>query len=474
MYDRMRTFTKDELETIHNASMRILKEVGVAFHDAETLQIFKDHSVNVDGQTVFFEERIVRNAIESAPSQFTITARNPEHSVVIGGDHFVCAPGYGAPFIVVKDGGQRAATMEDYDIFCKLVQTSKYLDLNGFLMVEPSDMPAHTAHLNMLFSSIVLSDKVFMGSPVSKEGACATLDMAGIVWGKKENIRNKPVIISLINSLSPLQYSAEMCASLVEFAKYGQPCIIAPLMMAGTSGPIQVAGLLALQNAEILAGITLAQLINPGTPVLYGTASSITDMKTGGLSIGAPEQSIILSGMAQMSRFYGLPSRGGGGLTDAQVPDMQAGVESAFALMTAARNGINFIMHSCGILGSYLAMSFEKFLIDEEVCGMVKKLLTPIEVSEESIDFDMIKEVGVGGQYLTQPKTFQLCRKEFFIPRLLGRENYANWEKAGKKRINTTALFYLDERLSRYTKPDIDAGVEKALADFIQRKKQQL
>ncbi len=364
--------------------------------------------------------------------------------------------------------------MEDYDTFCKLVQTSKYLDLNGFLMVEPSDIPAHTAHLNMLFSSIVLSDKVFMGSPVSKEGACATLDMAGIVWGKKENIRNKPVIISLINSLSPLQYSTEMCASLVEFTKYGQPCIIAPLMMAGTSGPIQVAGLLALQNAEILAGITLAQLINPGTPVLYGTASSITDMKTGGLSIGAPEQSIILSGMAQMSRFYGLPSRGGGGLTDAQVPDMQAGVESAFALMTAARNGINFIMHSCGILGSYLAMSFEKFLIDEEVCGMVKKLLTPIEVSEESIDFDMIKEVGVGGQYLTQPKTFQLCRKEFFIPRLLGRENYANWEKAGKKRINTTALFYLDERLSRYTKPDIDAGVEKALADFIQRKKQQL
>ncbi len=172
-----------------------------------------------------------------------------------------------------------------------------------------------------------------------------------------------------------------------------------------------------------------------------------------------------------MARYYGLPSRGGGGLTDAHVPDMQAGVESAFALMTAARSGINFIMHSCGILGSYLAMSFEKFLIDEEICGMVKKFLTPIEVTEESIDFDMIKEVGIGGQYLTQPQTFQRCRKEFFIPRLLERESYVNWKKTGKKRINTTALFYLDERLSRYTKPDIDEGVEKALAEFVQRKK---
>jgi trimethylamine--corrinoid protein Co-methyltransferase len=470
MYDRMQTLTSSELEAIHKASMRILQKIGVAFPDEKARNIFKKHNIKIEGQTVFLEEETVRNSIESAPSQFTITARNPEHNVVIGEDQFICIPGYGSPFVVTVDGQQRKATMEDYDNFCKLVQTSKYLDMNGFMMVEPSDVPSKTAHLDMLFSSIVLSDKAFMGSPVSAEGARDALDMAGIVWGQKEHLMNKPVMISLINSLSPLKYSEEMSGSLVEFARYGQPCVIASLIMAGTSGPVQIAGLLALQNAEVLAGITLAQLINPGTPVVYGTASSITDMRTGGLCIGAPEQSVIVTGIAQIARFYGLPSRGGGGLTDAHIPDMQAGIESAFALITAARNGINFILHSCGILDSYLSMSFEKFLLDEELCGMVKKLLTPIEITDESIDFNMIKDVGIGGQFLTQPSTVKLCRKAFFMPRLLCRETYAGWESSGKRRVDETASHYLSNRLSQYTKPPIDEGVEKALAEFIQRR----
>jgi trimethylamine--corrinoid protein Co-methyltransferase len=250
--------------------------------------------------------------------------------------------------------------------------------------------------------------------------------------------------------------------------------VLASLIMAGTSGPVQIAGLLTLQNAEILAGITLAQLINPGTPVVYGTASSITDMKTGGLCIGAPEQSLIVTGIAQLARFYNLPSRGGGGLTDAHVPDMQAGIESAFALMTAARNGINFILHSCGILDSYLSMSFEKFLLDEELCGMVKKLLAPIEITEDTIDVNMIKEVGIGGQFLTQPATVKLCRKAFFLPCVLCRDSYTSWEMAGKKRADDAASLYLNKRLGQYEKPPIDEGIEQALAEFVERKKTQL
>ncbi len=471
MYDRMQTFTQAELEQIHSASMRILKEVGVVFYNDEALNIFKDHGAKVERNTVFLEEKTVKNAIESAPSQFTVTARNPQHNIVIGGEQFVFAPGYGAPFMMMTDGEHRKATMKDYSIFCKLVKTSKYLDANGFLMVEPSDVPTETAHLDMLFSNIVLCDKVFMGSPISREGACDALEMAGIVWGNKENVLNTPVMILLISALSPLQYTQEMCGALVEFARYGQPCVIAPLAMAGASGPIEIAGLLALQNAEILAGLTLAQLINPGMPVVYGSASSITDMRTGGLCVGAPEQAMILSATAQIAKFYDLPSRGGGGLADAHIPDMQAGIESALSLVTAARHGINFILHACGILNAYLAMSFEKFLIDEELCGMVKKLLTPIKITEDTIDFDMIKNVGIGGEYLTQPKTAQLCRKAFFLPHLMCKDSYARWEQSGKQRIDETASLYLTERLAKYTKPDIDEGVEQALAEFVQRKK---
>jgi trimethylamine--corrinoid protein Co-methyltransferase len=471
MYDRMHEFTKEQLDRLHNASMRLLGETGIAFNEPEAVEIFARNGIKVDGKKVFLEEKHVRKALETAPSRFTIAARNPAKSVAVGEDDFVLAPGYGAPFVTTAEGVQREATMQDYDSFCKLVQTSKYVDMNGFMMVEPSDVPSGTAHLDMLFSSIVLSDKAFMGSPVSRQGAIDALEMAGIVWGGKENIRNKPVMISLINSLSPLQFSDEMAASLIEFARYGQPCVVAALIMAGSSGPVTLSGVLAVQNAEILAGLTLAQLVNPGTPIVYGSTSSVMDMKTGGLSIGAPELSRFVSATAQMARYYGLPSRSGGGLTDAHVPDAQAGMESALALSTAARSGINFVLHACGILGSYISMSFEKFLVDEELCGMVRSLVRPVEVTDESIDLPMIQKVGIGGQYLTQPKTFKLCRTEFFLPQLANRQNYQGWTDAGKLRADQRAAEALQARLAKYEKPEIDPAVERALSEYVSARK---
>lgn len=471
MYDRMHELTKDHLDRLHAASLRLLGETGIAFNEPEALEIFAKHGVKVEGKKVFLEEKHVQKALETAPSRFTITARNPARSVAVGEDDFVLAPGYGAPFVTTAEGVQREATMQDYDSFCKLVHTSKYVDMNGFMMVEPSNVPSGTAHLDMLFSSIVLSDKAFMGSPVSRQGAIDALEMAGIVWGGKENLRNKPVMISLINSLSPLQFSDEMAASLIEFARYGQPCVVAALIMAGSSGPVTLSGVLAVQNAEILAGLALAQLVNPGTPIVYGSTSSAMDMKTGGLSIGAPELSRFVSATAQMARYYGLPSRSGGGLTDAHVPDMQAGMESALALSTAARSGINFVLHACGILGSYISMSFEKFLVDEELCGMVRSLVRPVEVTDESIDLPMIQKVGIGGQYLTQPKTFKLCRTEFFLPQLASRQNYQGWTDAGKLRADQRAAEALQARLAKYEKPEIDPAVERALSEYVSRRK---
>ncbi len=471
MYDRMHEFTKEQLDRLHAASMRLLGETGISFNEPEAVEIFAQHGVKVDGKKVFLTEKDVRKALDTAPSRFTITARNPAKSVAVGEDDFVLAPGYGAPFVTTAEGVQREATMQDYDNFCKLVQTSKYVDMNGFMMVEPSDVPSATAHLDILFSSIVLSDKAFMGSPVSRLGAIDALEMAGIVWGGKEHIKNKPVMISLINSLSPLQFSDEMAGSLIEFARYGQPCVVAALIMAGSSGPVTMSGVLAVQNAEILAGLTLAQLVNPGTPIVYGSTSSAIDMKTGGLSIGAPELSRFVSATAQMARYYGLPSRSGGSLTDAHLADAQAGVESALALSTAARSGINFVLHSCGILGSYISMSFEKFLVDEELCGMVRRLLRPVEVTDESIDLPMIQKVGIGGQYLTQPKTFKLCRTEFFLPQLANRQNYQGWTDAGKLRADQRATEALQARLAKYEKPEIDPAVERALSEYVSRRK---
>lgn len=472
MDDRMQTITQDQMSRVHDASMELLSGVGVAFNESEALALFASNGFRVDGKTVFMTEAQVQKALDSAPARFTVTARNPAKSVAVGGEDFVFAPGYGAPFIALSDGGQRHATMADYDNFCKLIQTSTTMDMNGFMMVEPADVSPATAHLDMLFSNIVLCDKPFMGSPVSKQGARDCVAMAALLWGGVDQLaQTGPVCVSLINSLSPLQFSDEMAGALIESARCNQACVIASLVMAGSSGPVTLAGVLALQNAEILAGVTLAQLVNPGAAVIYGSTSSAMDMRTGGLAIGCPELSMVVSATAQMARFYQLPSRSGGSLTDAHLPDAQAAAESVLALTTAVRNGIHFILHSAGILGSYIAMSFEKFLLDEEMGAILRKLIRPIDFSAEAIDTPMIKRVGIGGQYLTQPSTFERCRTEFYTTDFFNRLNYPGWKDAGAKRIDQVATEKLSERLAAYEKPPIDPDVETALAAYVTQRK---
>jgi trimethylamine--corrinoid protein Co-methyltransferase len=465
--------SKAQITRIHDASMEILSRVGVAFNEAEALDLFSRGGFNVDGTTVRVTEAQVYKALTTAPPQFTVRARQPDKSVTIGGDgNLVFAPGYGAPFIAGPDGSQREAVLADYDLFCKLVQTSDIIDMNGFMMVVPGDLPPETAHLDMLFSSLVLCDNAFMGSPLSRQTARDTLEMAAIVWGGQDRFAEAgPVTVSLISSQSPLQFHGDTAGALIELARANQACVIDSLVMAGSSGPITLAGALALQNAEILAGIVLAQLVHPGAPVIYGGLSSAMDMPSGGLSVGCPELSSVVSATAQLARFYGLPSRSGGSLTDAHGIDAQAAVESALALSTAVQSGIHFILDAAGILGTYMAMSLEKFLIDEELCRLLRKLTVPIEVSEGTLDVEMIKTVGIGGQYLTQPETLRRCRTEFYGPGLFIRGSHAGWRSAGARRIDQVAGQEVDRRLAAYEKPAIDPDVEAGLRAYITARK---
>jgi trimethylamine---corrinoid protein Co-methyltransferase len=471
MYERMHLLSSEDFSKLHDATMEIFKDVGVAFHEPEAMEIFRRNGVKTDGNLVYLRERDVQLALDAAPAQFQIEARNPEKSVTIGGTHLVISPGLGNPFMVDADGGQRPALMEDYENFCKLVHTSKFIDMTGYLMVEPHDRPADTAHLDMMYANIVLGDKPFLGSGVSRRAALDSIAMAGIAWGGKEKIKDRPVMMGIISSLSPLQYSPEMAAALIEFARHGQANMCGLLMQAGSTGPVTLPGLLAVQNAEILAGVTLAQLVNPGAPVVYGTTSTITEMRTGGLAIGAPELSMIQNASMQMAKHYGLPCRGSGTLTDAQFPDMQAGIESTLALTTTVMSGANFILHGAGTLGSYIAMSYEKFLADEEICGMLKRMLQPLDVTDARIDLDTIKAVGAGGEYLTHTSTFEHCRTEFYLPGLISRKDYATWDADGRPRLDQSASALLNDRLAGYVAPDIDPEVEKELAGYVTRQR---
>jgi trimethylamine--corrinoid protein Co-methyltransferase len=472
MYDRMQALRQEDMTKLHEASMVVLRDTGVAFNDPESLGIFKKHGFKVTGNTVFFTEKDVLTAVEKAPAKFTVTARDPGKSVIMGGEDFVFAPGYGPPFVADLAGEQRPATMKDYDNLCKLVQDSKHIDMNGFMMVEPADVPVETAHLDMLLSSITLCDKVFMGAPISKRAARDTVEMAAIVWGKKERIIETPVTVSLITPVSPLRFSEEMAGSIVELARGGQACLVSAVIMAGATGPVTLPGVLTLQNAEILAGLTLAQLVRAGAPVIYGSISCPMDMRTGNMALGAPEFSIIASATVQMARLYNLPSRSGGALTDAHVPDAQAGVESALTLSTAARNGAHFILEACGILGAFISMSFEKFVLDEEICGMIRRFLQPMEIVETEIDLETMKSVGIGGQYLTELKTVERCETAFYLPAVFRRQNQHSWHKDGAKSIDKVASEIVTKRLAAYEKPKIDTGMEEALAEYVSRRRE--
>jgi trimethylamine--corrinoid protein Co-methyltransferase len=466
---QMPSYSKKELTHIHDASMDLLKTIGVAFNDDEALGIFKKNGFKVDGKTVFFSEKKVRQAVESAPARFRLAARNPAHTVPIGGDGFALSPGYGATFIITREGRQRKAKMADYDNFCRLVQTSRDISVTGFLMATPSDRPAETAYLDMLYSNITLSDKPFMGSPLSRAAAQDCIEMASMVFGGKEKLAQAPVTASLITPLSPLQYSAEMAGAVITLARYNQACILSALIMAGSSGPLGLAGVLVQQNAEILAGVTLTQLVRPGAPVIIGSTSAIMDMRTGCLSMGAPEVARISSATTQMAKFYNLPARSGSANTDAHFPNAQAGFESATNFHVALQNGSNYILHAAGILGAYNAMSFEKFIIDEEICSQILESLKPVTITDESIDIDSIKEVGIGGNYLTHPKTYEQCRSAFYLSNLVNRNGFSGWQEEGAKNITDKAAELLEERLSAYVKPDIDPQLEKDLFAYVQK-----
>ncbi len=471
--DRMQVFSRNEINQIHNASMEILTEIGLRFNSEETLDIFSRHGFKRDETKVFITEKHVQAALETTPSRFKVRARNPAHDVVIGEESFVLLPTAGAPYVVTYPGERRVATLDDYHVCCRLVQTSDQLDMVGHKMVEPMDLDPQTAHLDMIFASMVLCDKAYLGTAATREATSDSIEMAAVAWGGKENLKRQPVMAAIITASSPLKYAAEESESIIDMARLRQPVVITNLVMAGTSGPISLPGLLALANAEILAGLVLSQLAGPGTPVVYGSISAPADMRTVISAVGAPEAVVLSSASIQLARFYHLPCRTGGMLTNAHVPDAQAAAEGVLMMSTAVRNGANFILQACGQLGSYISMSFEKWLFDEEVCRMLRRVLTAMEITVDTIDIDTIKSVGSEGNYLTHPTTFEHCRN-LYRPLLFTRDDYKDWYDNGAQQVFEVASEMLPERLAGYTKPPIDAGLEQTLREYITRRKKSI
>jgi trimethylamine---corrinoid protein Co-methyltransferase len=460
------------VEQIHQTTVRFLENVGVDFPSAVAVDVFKRRGVKTDGSRVYLSEAQLFKALETAPCQFTVQARNAARSVTVGAGTPVFAPGYGSPFLVdpvdgTRAGGVRAPTMADYHQLVKLAHALPNQDMSGYLLVEPGDVSGECAPVHMLHAHMLHSDKPFMGSTAGERGASHTMEMARILFGGE--LADQYVCVGLINSLTPLRYSSEMLEALVAFAEARQPVVIAALAMAGSTAPVTLAGVLALQNAELLAGAALAQMISPGTPVIIGSTSTNIDMKTGGLAIGSPELSQMIAAHAQLARFYNLPSRSGGALTDASYPDNQAGFESMMALLTTVNCGIDFILHAGGILSSYLAFSFEKFVLDDEMCGMVKRFHEGIRVEPDTLAYDVAANVGVGGNFLADDHTVQRCRTEFWRPALCDRAGLDAWTQGGRLTAVDRARQRWQKLVAKHVDPPLDAITARQLQQYVEQ-----
>jgi trimethylamine--corrinoid protein Co-methyltransferase len=458
--------SQDQVERVHKTTMRVLGNVGVEFASEEALSVFKRRGVRTEGSRVYVAEDQFWEALGSAPARFTLHARNPERSVTIGDGEPVFAPGYGAPFVIDADGNKRVPTVDDYHDLVKLAHALPNQDVSGHLLAEPGDVPPETAPLHMVYAHVVHSDKPFLGSVDSELAIRHTMEMVRILFG--EGYTDRPVTMGVVSSLTPLGYSPDMAGAIVTYAREGQALLIANLAMAGSTAPITLAGLLAMQNAELLAGIVLAQLVRPGTPVILGTTSTNIDMRSGSLAIGSPELAQVITAHMQMARFYGLPSRGSGALTDANYPNAQAGLESMMGMLSTVNAGADFVLHAAGILSSYLAFSCEKFVLDDELCGRVRRFHRPLVVDDETLAYESIARVGPGGHFLMEDQTVERCRTEFWEPEVSDRTGLDDWTQAGRPDVVMRARERWRRLVAAHRDPPLDALTARQLKAFVE------
>ena len=468
---RFEYFTDEDVQNIHTATLRVLETVGVDFGYAPAVEVFKKAGCKVEGARVFLSPKLVMEQVAKAPSEFTLHARDSEKNVVIGGDHIAYIPCYGPPFVSDLDRGRREATLEDYINFVKLSHASKTMDVTGGMMAEPNDIPHSRRNAEMMYASMRYSDKPFMGGAIGAEAARESIEMAAILFGCSEKaLAEKMPMVSILCSRTPLGYDDRMLGAIMVYAEAGMPQLISSLSIAGATSPVTMEGTLVVQNAEVLAGIVLTQLIREGAPVIFSGSSSAAAMRYGTLSIGAPEMAVNTAATAQMARFYGIPCRGGGAVTDSKLPDAQAGMESMMSQLMATLSGVHFVLHSAGILESYMTASYEKFILDDEICGMCKRIKKGETADPEKLALEVITQVGPGGEYLTRRHTFQNFRKEFYAPLLEQKESYESWKKKGGETIEQRAARKWKETLQAYQEPDIPEGILGELKRYIEKK----
>lgn len=465
----------DALENIHQASLTVLEEVGMDIMLPEARDYMKRAGADVHpgSDRVRFDRNLIMQLIASAPSQFTLHARNSARNVAIGGRNLAFAQIASAPFVSDLEGGRRAGNQADYRKLLKLAQSFDIIHMTGGYPVEPTDIHASIRHLDCLSDLVKLTDKPFHCYSLGKQRNLDALEIARIGRGiTAEQMEMEPTLFTVINSSSPLRLDGPMLQGIIEMSSRNQPVIMTPFTLAGAMAPVTIAGALVQQNAEALCGIAFTQMVRKGAPVIYGGFTSNVDMKTGAPAFGTPEYMKAVIAGGQLARRYNLPYRTSN-TNASNTVDSQAAYESAFSLWALTQGGGNFIMHAAGWSEGGLTASFEKFILDVDMLQMVAEFLKPLDTSPDALALDAIREVGPGGHFFGTAHTLARYESAFYSPILSDWRNFETWTDAGRPTTFEHASRVCRQTLDAYERPPLDPAIEEELDAFVARRKEE-
>lgn len=466
---------EEGVAAIHNAAMRILEEIGIDFLHDDAIAELRTAGCEIDanGITVRMDRAFVMEKVRLAPDQFTMTPRNPDREVSVGGNSMSFVNVSSPPNVMDLDRGRRTGTRDSFQDLIKLTQYFNCIHLAGGYPVEPIDIHASIRHLDCMYDKLTLTDKVCHTYSLGQERVEDAIEMVRIAGGlTHEEFDASPRMFTNINSSSPLKHDTPMLDGAMRLARRGQVVTVTPFTLAGAMAPVTLAGALAQQTAEGLAAIVLLQCINPGTPVVYGSFTSNVDMRTGAPAFGTPEYMRATQISGQLARFYGLPLRASNACA-ANPPDAQAAWESAFSLWGCVTGKANMVYHAAGWLEGGLCASYEKFVMDCETLQQMIAYLQPIQTTTEDLAVDAVREVGPHNHFFGAEHTQSRYKTAFYAPFLSDWQNNEAWREAGGVETPERANKIWKAILAEFEPPPMDVAIREELAEFVERRKRE-
>jgi len=468
----MSIFSVDEIESIHEASLKVLCDTGMDIQSPRAVEILKrgGASIDSDGRRVRFEPGFIMEKIATTPSEFTLHGRNKERHVHVGGQSIINTMVSSAPNVSDLDRGRILGNFEDYTNLIKLGEMLNTVHAFGGYPVEPCDLDVSVRHLKAVSAAARLTTKPLFGYAIGSERMLDVIEIVRISRGiNKETLLKEPSITTVVNANSPLVYDKALLEGAIEMAEHNQPVIYTPFTLAGAMAPITVAGALVQQNAEALAGLAFHQCVKPGAPAMYGSFTSNVDMKSGSPAFGTPEytQATIASG--QLARKYKIPLRASNA-NASNAPDEQSVYESQMSLWACLLGQVNFILHGHGWIEGGLCASYEKVILDAEMNQMMEAFLQPAIVNKDTLGVEAIAEVGPANHFFAAQQTLDRYETEHYNPMLSDWRNFESWRDAGSETATQRANKIWKQLLEEYEEPKLKPEVEEGLSAFVDKR----